>query len=112
MRSEHFDRLLRDRARVLEKFYATNASPEALAIKPVAFRNLYQELTVRQLAAHRWRGAGRAFLQTCRVAPNPLTAALRVVFVAFFYMYLSKTNWGVHFVDTLTAARRQKRPGE
>ncbi len=106
--SQHYARLLRDRARVLEKFYGRADVPAvALAVKRLAFRNLYMDIAVRNLAAHRWREALTFYLRTINVAPNPLTSALRMPAVAFFYIYLSKRDWGVRVVD-LWVSRRQK----
>jgi glycosyltransferase involved in cell wall biosynthesis len=106
-RSEQYARLVRDRARVLEKFYARDDVPaEAIAVKPLAFRNLYMDITIRHLASGRWRDAFTYFTRTLRAAPNPVASALRVVAVAFFYVYLSKTRWGVRLVESLLNWRR------
>jgi glycosyltransferase involved in cell wall biosynthesis len=107
-RSEHYLQLVSDRVRVLDKFYSrSQMPPEALDIKPIAFRNVYMDIAVRHLAVGRRRAAFAYAMRAVRAAPNPLTSAVRIAALFVFYRVLSKTSWGVRFVDAWVA--RQKR---
>jgi glycosyltransferase involved in cell wall biosynthesis len=107
-RSEAYTRIILDRIRLIENYYArTNVPAEALAIKPLARRNVYMDVTIRFLSIGQWRAAMPFFRRTVRVAPNPFTAVLRVLAVTLFDLYLSKTRWGVRLVEGLLARQRK-----
>lgn len=100
--------LLRDRERVLEKYYARSAlPPEALAIRPIAFANLHMDLAIRHLNARRWRPALCEYVRSLRAAPHPATFAARLVWVTLYYVFLSKWSWSVKLVDGLVRLRRR-----
>jgi glycosyltransferase involved in cell wall biosynthesis len=106
--SEQSLRLFSDRIRVLEKFFARSDVPaEVLAIKPLAFRNVYLDIAMRHFTARHWHDGFDYSLRAIRVGPNPLTSAMRVITAACFYFYLSKTRWGVRLVDALIERRRK-----
>jgi glycosyltransferase involved in cell wall biosynthesis len=110
-RSEAYKRIILDRIRLIENYYArANVPPEALAVKPWARRNVYMDVTVRFLSRGEWRRALYFFVRTIRVSPNPFTAALRVLAVTIFDLQLSKTWWGVRIVEWVVA-RQRRRPG-
>jgi glycosyltransferase involved in cell wall biosynthesis len=106
--SARFARLVADRVRVLDKFYARATVPaEAQGIKPIAFRNLYQDIAIRNLSVGSWREGHEYFSRALGVSPQPIIFALRFVGVALYYLYLSKTNQGVRLVEALLARRRK-----
>jgi glycosyltransferase involved in cell wall biosynthesis len=107
--SERSRRVIRDRLRVLEKFYARPDVPSAaLAIKPLAFRNLYQDVALRHFTAGRWREALGYYVRAVRVAPNPFAAALRGVRDVLYHSSLGKTRWGVRLADAWVARQAKK----
>lgn len=107
--AQRYERVLLDRLRLIERYYARPNIPRAaIAIKSLALRNVHMDVTIRYLSIGRWREAWRYFWKTLRVAPNPLTTMLRVMAVAVFDLWLSKTDWGVQLVERLVAFKRQK----
>ncbi len=106
--SERMTRLMQDRLRILDKFFAQqNVPSDILAIKSTAYRNVYLDWTIRSLEAKQWRNAARPFRRACALAANPFTFGVRALTVAAYYLYLSKTRWGVTLVDQLVARRRR-----
>jgi hypothetical protein len=106
-KSERYARVILDRVRLIEKYYAReNVPPEALTVKWLALRNVNMDVTIRYLSIGRWREARTYFIRTLRASPNPFTSAFRVLGVALFDLYLSKTAWGVRLVDALVTHRR------
>jgi glycosyltransferase involved in cell wall biosynthesis len=107
-RSEAYRRIILDRIRLIENYYARADVPaEAMLVKSLARRNVNMDVTIRFLSVGQWRAALPFFVRTIWVAPNPFTAAVRVLSVALFDLYLSKTHWGVRMVEAWL--RRQKR---
>lgn len=106
-RTGGLDRLAADRIRVLEKFYSrADVPPVAASIKPIAFRNVYQDIAIRHLYIRHWRAAFAYLRLAIRVSPQPITFMIRFVGVAFFYMFLSKRTWGVRLMEAFVARRR------
>jgi len=107
-RSQHYARVVLDRVRLIEHYYARADVPaQALEIKKIACRNVHMDVAIRYLSIGQWRMALSFFFRTIRVAPNPITAAIRVLAVTIFDLYLSKTGWGVRLVDVLVERRRK-----
>ncbi len=107
-RSQHYRRVLLDRVRLIENYYARpQIPPDALAIKSLALRNVYMDAGIRLLAIGAPREALPYLQRAIRAHGNPLAATARVTGVALFDLYLSKTSWGVRFVDGLVARRRK-----
>lgn len=93
-------RLIEDRKRVLEKYYAqTNLSPDAVQVRPFAFQHLYEDIGMRHLEAHRWRAALESFGNALRVAPNSGQALVRILGKFAFSLSLGKTAIGTRFGD-------------
>jgi glycosyltransferase involved in cell wall biosynthesis len=110
-RSEHYERVILDRVRLIEAYYARPAVPrEALAVKTLALRNVYMDVAIRYLSIGRTERALRYAARAVRAHGNPVAAALRVAGVAAFDLYLSKTEWGVRLVEKIVS--RRKRAGE
>lgn len=108
--AERYEKVLLDRLRLIERYYARPTIPRAaFAVKALALRNVHMDVTIRNLAVGRWRAAWHFFRKTLQVAPNPLTTTLRLLAVAIFDLWLSKTDWGVQLVERLVAFQRRKR---
>ncbi len=107
-RSQHYRRVILDRVRLIENYYARpNVPPDALTIKSLARRNVYMDVGIRFLAIGALREAIAYLWRAIRAHGNPLAAALRVAGVALFDLYLSKTRWGVALVERLVARQRK-----
>jgi GT2 family glycosyltransferase len=107
-KSERYTRIILDRVRLVERYYARAQVPaDAMTVKPLALRNVYMDVTIRFLAIGEWRKALPFFFRTLRATSNPVAAALRVLAVALFDLYLSKTRWGVRLTEALVAQRRK-----
>ena len=107
-RSEAYKLIILDRVRLIENYYARASVPaQALAVKALARRNVYMDVTIRFLSIGQLRAALPFFVRTVRVAPNPFAAAARVLAVALFDLYLSKTHWGVRLAEALVARQRR-----
>lgn len=95
-RAEQNQRLIQDRLAVLDRYYARqDAPPRALEMKKIAYRNLYQDVALRHLSAHRRALAVRFFARSVVVAPNPVTAFLRGIRSGLYQLGLGKTRLGV-----------------
>lgn len=107
-KSAYFGRLVHDRVALIEDYYARpNLPADALQVKSLALRNVYLDAGVRYLAVGKPRTAVSYFSRAIRAHGDPLSSAVRVTGVAIFYLFLAKTNWGVHLVDNLVARRRK-----
>ncbi len=102
-------RLIQDRIRVLERYYARPDVPaEALAIKRLAFRNLYQDIAMRHLSAGRWGEALDSYAQAVRVAPDPLAALVRGIRDVVYNVFLAKTRLGVRLADAWVELEKRR----
>lgn len=111
-RSEKYQRVVMERIRLIESYYARTAVPsEALSVKSLARRNVYMDAGIRLLAVGQPRTALPHFMRALRAHGNPFAAAARIVGVTLFDLYLSKTRWGVALVDKLVAQRRKAAAG-
>jgi glycosyltransferase involved in cell wall biosynthesis len=110
-RSETYVRIILDRVRLIEGYYARAAVPEeALGVESLARRNVYMDVTIRFLSIGRWRAAVPFFIRTLQAAPNPIATLPRILGVALFDLYFSKRRWGVRLAEALVA-RRRRAPG-
>lgn len=107
-RTGGLERLAGDRVRVLEKYYSRPGVPKAAeSIKPIAFRNVYQDIAIRHLYSRHWRAAGKYIGLATNASPQPLTFLIRFAGVALYYMFLSKRTWGVRLMEAFVARRRR-----
>jgi glycosyltransferase involved in cell wall biosynthesis len=107
-RSAHHRRVLQDRLRVLTRYYARADLPgDVRAIKPLAFRNLYQDLALRSLNAGNLREALLWYGRSVRVAPNPVQALARALRELLYQRALARTRRGTMLAERWIA--RQKR---
>lgn len=105
--STRMEQLMQDRVRVLDKFFAqSDVNSDILDIKPIAYRNVYLDWTIRYLERRAFRSAAQTFQRALSYAPSRLTFLPRAAAVVFYYLVLSKTGWGVRLVDAWSARRR------
>lgn len=108
-RSTHYRRVVLDRIRLIEGYYARpNRPADALAVKSLALRNVYMDAGIRLLAIGDVRHAVPWLWRAIGAHGNPLAATLRVAGVALFDLYLSKTRWGVSLMNSLVKWRRSQ----
>lgn len=106
-RSAQYRRVVLDRVRLIETYYArADVPPDALEIQSLARRNVYMDVGIRFLAVGQVRDALPYLGRAIRAHGNPLSATARVTGVALFDLYLSKTRWGVALVEKIVARRR------
>lgn len=107
--SAQMERLMRDRVRVLDKFYAQPRVPaSALAIRRLAYRNLYLDWMIRYLERRDLASACRMFRRALQYAPARARFIPRAAAVTVYYLFLSKTRWGVALTEWLVARRRAR----
>ncbi len=105
--SRQYETVVAGRIGLIERYFASpRVPPNALAIKSLALRNVYMDATIRYLTIGKQRAAFSTFLRALGSGSNPFSTALRVVGVALFDLYLSKTTWGVRLTDALVKQRR------
>ncbi len=108
-RSDTYVRIVLDRARLIENYYAQpDVPPAARQVEALARRNVYMDVMIRLLAIGRRRAALPYFWRAVRSTSNPFAATARVIAVALFDLYLSKTRWGVRLVDAVVTRRRPR----
>jgi glycosyltransferase involved in cell wall biosynthesis len=106
--SSGLDRLIRDRLRVLEKFFASGAvTPETLAIKGIAYRNLHLDFALRHLTAGQRRAALSDLRRALAASPSWLTFFPRALAFLLAHRYLDKTAWGARLIDGWVKWRRR-----
>lgn len=106
--SDRFVRLSLDRIRVMDKVYSRPDLPgEVLAMKPLAYRNVYIDVGLRWLSVRNWREALRYFGKALQASPKPWTTSLRILYLVLFYNFLRKRMWGTRLVNTLVDLRRR-----
>lgn len=107
--SPRLRRVLNDRERVLARAFARpGLTPKALAIRPIAYRNLYLDLGLRTAEAFGWRAAIPYMARAVTVGPQPLATIARLAKQILYRQLLSHSAWGVGLADW--AARRKRRP--
>jgi GT2 family glycosyltransferase len=108
-RSEKYRRVVADRVRLIENYYAKpNRPAAALKVRSLAYRNVYMDAGIRLLAIGDLQN-GLPYLRRAVLAHgNPIPAFLRVTGVLLFDLYLSKTRWGVRLADQIVNARRKR----
>jgi glycosyltransferase involved in cell wall biosynthesis len=105
--SDRMERVMQDRVRVLDKFFAgSNIPQDMLEIKPIAYSNLYLDWTIRYLERSEWRKAFPTFRRAYAFAPSHLTFLPRAFALTAYYLFLSKTTWGVRWVENWSKRRR------
>jgi hypothetical protein len=101
------EQVMQDRVRVLDKFFAQTRIPaSALDIKPQAYRNLYLDWMIRYLERRDVRSAWRMFWRALGYAPSRAQCIPRAAALTVYYLFLSKTRWGVRLTEWFVARRR------
>lgn len=111
--SLHLQDIIRDRLRVLDKFYASDAvTPETLALKGIAYRNVYLDAALRHWMAGQRRAALTDLRRAFAASPQPLAFILRAIAFLAAHRYLKKTVWGVQLMDRWVKWRRRNNSGK
>jgi hypothetical protein len=107
-KSARMERLMQDRLRVLDKFFAQRDVPQdILNIKPLAYRNVFMDWTIRYLERGDFKNAFRKFQHALALSPSRVKFLPRAGAVMAYYFVLSKTSLGVRLVERWSARRRQ-----
>jgi glycosyltransferase involved in cell wall biosynthesis len=95
---------------VLDKAFSAAGLPrEVMAIKPVAYRNLFTDIGLRWLSISAWRQSAHCFWRAIRVSPCPLTTLFRIAGLVVLYRVLNTTAWGSRLVSNVVEARFRRR---
>ena len=105
--SVRMERVMQDRVRVLDKFYAQPRVPApVLTVRAVAYRNLHLDWMIRYLERRDLPGAWRMFRRALHYAPSRAQFIPRATALTMYYLFLSKTRWGVAMTEWFVARRR------
>jgi glycosyltransferase involved in cell wall biosynthesis len=86
---------------VLDKFFALPGLPaDALAMKRIAYRNVYTRNGLLWLTERKYRRAATAFVQAVRVSPARSAALGRVLWFVLKWRLLSRSAFGRSLADT------------
>jgi hypothetical protein len=110
--SQSFAAFLDLRSRVLDKFFARHdLAPEIIAMKTIAYRNLYV------FEGNMWIGAGnrgqafRAFVRALRMGGNPAPTLARIVWFGLAARVLGRTRAGRYLMQWDSRRRLRQRTG-
>lgn len=105
--SEHSAAVCASTRKVLDKAFSDpDLSEEVLAIKPLAYRNVYMDVGLRWLGAGAVVDSSHYFWKAIRVSPNPFVAPFRILWLILFYEVFSKTTWASLLISRLVDFRR------
>ena len=105
---ERLERLMAARVRVLDKAFAQpDLPPDVLAVRPLAYRNVYISTAVRWLNTGMLGPAWTALRQALRYG-RPLEVVARVVYLTLFYQLVRRFHWVRVVSDWLFHWRRQR----
>jgi glycosyltransferase involved in cell wall biosynthesis len=103
-------RILAERTRVLDKFFATPDLPPGLAtLRAVAYRNVLVGTGLLRLGRRDYAAAMRDFGRALTCGANPLTTFGRIGWFVLDWHYLSRRPWGRRLIDWQSAVRRRVR---
>jgi glycosyltransferase involved in cell wall biosynthesis len=92
-RGDGLARLMAGRLAILDKAFAQPELPaDVLAVRPLAYRNVYVDAGLRHLALAQWWPALAAFRQALRYG-NWLMTLARIVYLAVFYRLVARHDW-------------------
>ena len=98
--SPNFEKLLRNRQRVLDKFYARIDIPDAAQqIRAQAYSNLYRDCAVRMWRARKYNQSVGYLERAARSMPQPVFALPRIFGSFFFHLALNGTRAGKWLVN-------------
>jgi glycosyltransferase involved in cell wall biosynthesis len=102
----------RDRTRVLDKAYSgQDVSPEARAVRALAYRNVYVDVGLHWLSARAWRRSAGCFWKAIQASPNPWAASVRIVWLILFWNVFSRMRWSSRLISRLVDLRRRPEEG-
>lgn len=108
-RGDRMARLLASRVQILDKAFARPDLPsDALAIRPIAYRNVYITGAVRYLNVGAVSPAIRALAQAMRYG-DPASTVVRVLYQTLFYRLAPQHSWARVVSDSLFRWRRALR---
>lgn len=109
-RLDDFAKVCENGIKVLDKAFSDPDLPEEiLAIRPIAYRNVYMDIGLRWLSARDWWDSARYLWKAICISPSPVLTPFRILWLILFYNVLSKTRWGSRLVSKLVALKRGKR---
>jgi glycosyltransferase involved in cell wall biosynthesis len=110
--SQSFAAFLGLRGKVLDKFFARgDLAPEIVAMKTVAYRNLYVFEGNMWIGAGNWGRASAAFARAVRTGGAPLETLARIAWFSLAARVLSKTRAGRQLMQWDSARRLRNRAG-
>jgi glycosyltransferase involved in cell wall biosynthesis len=108
--SEHFAEVVEAGVAVLDKvFSAADLPTDIIAVKPLAYRNLFMDIGLRWSSIPAWRQSARYFWRAIRVSPCPVSTAFRIAGLVLLYRVLYATAWGRRLVANVVEARFRRR---
>ena len=109
-RSQSFAAFLDLRGKVLDKFFARDdLAPEILAMKAIAYRNLYVFEGNMWIGAGNWGRASGAFARAVRTGGTPLDTLARIMWFSVAARVLGRTRPGRKLMQWDSARRLRKR---
>jgi hypothetical protein len=110
--SPQLDEVLQNRLYVLDRFFAQpDLAANILAMRPIAYRNVYTFIAMRYLSARRPRQALGPVWRSLRTGCNPVVSLARNIWFIVAYEYFGNVAW----IRTLAArvadlqSRRRRR---
>src|SRR5262249_48349705 len=108
--SRYFADTLNGRVKILDKaFSSADLLPVIVAMKPIAYRNMYIGIGFRWLHAREFRKAGRFFWRAMCVGGNPAVTLAHVIWFLLTWGFFSRFTWGRRFVKEIADLRRRWR---
>jgi glycosyltransferase involved in cell wall biosynthesis len=108
--SFHFAESLENRRRVLDKIFAEpNLPSAAIALRPVAYRNVYTTAGLQWLHKRHFRDAVSLFALAFRAGGNPIVTATRIVWFVLNWELFSRYGWSRRFATEVANLRRRWR---
>lgn len=103
---EHLD----GRVKVLDNFFSqSRLSSDVLALKPMAYRNLYMLVGRHWLGLQEHKRALRSFLCAVRFGGNPPFTLAQIVRIVLVDKFFSRYAWGRRFAEGLDVLGRRLR---
>ncbi len=113
--SVYFADSLQNRERLLNEVFAASDLPEAaVAIKPIAYRNVYTYVGLQWLRVRQFRRALNSFALALHTGANAATTLTRILWFVLCWEVFNRYELGRRFVDSATNLqhhfRKRRRP--
>lgn len=106
--ADTFDARLRAREGVLDELFASaDLRPSALAMRPIAYRNLYTAAGMQLLGAGRWRDAAAELWRAVRAGRSRAAALAHVLWTAFGWFGVGRVRPAAALALRATARLRR-----